>query len=116
MDLRNWWTLVRSVSERRRARIDNEASDVAQRSRRAVLGRVGDEAREMGRFELRGYVRARAAMVIHREAGRLLMGRRQVSDPIRAQLVDLATRQVVDLVVADLVETWAWHRGHRAAA
>ena len=115
MNLRQCIALFRSVAGRR-ARIDDDASDIARRSRWVVLGRIGDGAREMGRFELRGYVRARAALVIRREAGILLAGRRNASDPVRQQLIDLATRQVVDLVVADLVETWSWHRAYRAVA
>ena len=70
----------------------------------------------MGRSELRGYVRARAALVIRREVGILLAGRRNVSDPVRQRLIDLATRHVVDLVVADLAEVWAWHRSYLAVA
>jgi hypothetical protein len=109
MNLLQCVAVLRSVTGRR-ARIDDDASDIARRSRKAALGRIGIGAREMGRFELRGYVRARAALVIRREVGILLAGRRNASDPVRQQLADLATRQVVDLVVADLAEVSAWHR------
>jgi hypothetical protein len=115
MNLLQCIAVLRSVAGRR-ARLDDDASDIARRSRKGALGRIGDAAREMRRFELRGYVRARAALVIRREAGILLAGRRNVSDPVRQQLIDLATRQVVDLVVADLVEVWSWHRSCRAVA
>ena len=115
MDLLHCLALLRQIGTRR-STLDADASDVARRGRKAVLGRIGDEARLMGPSELLGYVRARAALVIHREVGRLLVGRRDVSDRARRQLVDMAMRQVVDMVVAELAESWAWRRGYRAAA
>jgi hypothetical protein len=111
MNLRQCVAVLRSVAGRR-ARIDDDASGIARRSHWVVLGRIGIGAREMGRSELRGYVRARAALVIRREAGTLLAGRRNASDPVRQRLIDLATRKVVDLAVADLAEVWAWKRSY----
>ena len=113
MDLFHRFALLRKVAGRR-ATIVDDASDVARRSRWVVLGRVGDGARERGRAELQGYVRARAAVVIHREVGILLASRRNVSNLARQTLIDVATREVVDLVVADLAEIW--YRSYRAAA
>lgn len=84
---------------RRVARLTHE---VTEQSREAVRARLGDHAMEMSLAEARGYVRARAAAVIHRVADAALADQRPLPAWARDQLVAQATDRVVQQVTLDL--------------
>lgn len=78
------------------------ARQVAQRSYAVVRESVGNHTLAFSRAEARGYVRAKAAVVIRAEA-RLLAGRhRTLSQAALANIIHLASDRVVQSVLADL--------------
>jgi hypothetical protein len=89
-----------------RLRIENRlpdmAEEIAAHSRSAVWSRVVDAASEMGRNEARGYVRARAAEIVNGAIDAYLLENGTLAGPVRLQLVELTTDQVVSRTVADL--------------
>ncbi|MEX0938141.1 MAG: hypothetical protein WDZ59_09810 [Pirellulales bacterium] len=78
------------------------AQYVAKRSAGPVRRRLGLHVGQMSAAEARGYIRARAASVIAREAGIALNGIAAVADRLRDPLVVRSTSLVVDQVARDL--------------
>ncbi|MEX0679408.1 MAG: hypothetical protein WD063_20195 [Pirellulales bacterium] len=77
-------------------------SEVAQRSVGPVLGRVRRRAATMRIAEARGYVRARALEIVHRELAGLQKGREKLDPALQTEIVSQATDAVVVRVMAEL--------------
>jgi len=91
------------IAKRRRARkAALIGSEVAQRSVGAVLGRVRRRAATMRIAEARGYVRARALEIVHRELATLQKGREKLDPALQTEIVSQATDAVVVRVLAEL--------------
>ena len=104
MGLFNLITLLR-----KRERLTRIARRIAERSLDEVARRVVGLSPEMSLAETRGYVRARAAVVIYREVNLLLARERRIHFDDRTRLVRLATEEVVHDIVAQM----AFHSGQR---
>jgi hypothetical protein len=90
-------------SRRRLARKAAEiASEVAARSVQPVLGRVRRRAVTMRIAEARGYVRARALEIVHRELAVLQKGREKLDPALQTEIVGQAVESVLASVMADL--------------
>jgi hypothetical protein len=77
-------------------------SEVAQRSVGPVLGRVRRRTATMRIAEARGYVRARALEIVHRELATLQKGREKLDPALQTEIVSQATDAVVVRVMAEL--------------
>ncbi len=77
-------------------------SEVAQRSVGPVLGRVRRRTATMRVAEARGYVRARALEIVHRELAARQKGREKLDPALQTQIVSQATESVVVRVMAEL--------------
>lgn len=78
------------------------ARQVAQRSYGLVRESVGSHVLAFSRAEARGYVRAKAGVVIRAEARSLAGRHRSLSQAALAQIVNQARDRVVQSVLADL--------------
>lgn len=94
-----WNFLSRRRNARKAAAI---SSEVAQRSVGPVLGRVRRRAATMRIAEARGYVRARALEIVHRELAAVQKGREKLDATLQTEIVSLATQAVVVRVMAEL--------------
>lgn len=91
------------LAKRRNARkVVAISSEVAQRSVAPVLGRVRRRATTMRVAEARGYVRARALEIVHRELATLQKGREKLDPALQTQIVSQAVESVVVRVMAEL--------------
>ena len=97
MSIWNFFSSRRNA--RQAARIGNE---VAGRSVGPVLGRVRRRAATMRVAEARGYVRARALEIVHRELAALQKGREKLDPALQTKIVSQATDAVVVRVIAEL--------------
>jgi len=77
------------------------ADMLAQTAIDPVCCRLGATMSTMGAAEARGYVRARAALIIHRSVDAHLARDPQLPRATRAQLVKLTSDRVVRLVLSD---------------
>jgi hypothetical protein len=86
-----------------RRRIKTELVEAAQaiavRHRIAVWERVEDTVPQMSPSEARGYIRARAATIVHSEADKVIAGHDLLTDAQLPLLVAAAT----DAVIADIL-------------
>ena len=86
-----------------RRRINTELVEAAQaiavRRRIAVWERVEDTVPQMSTSEARGYIRARAATIVHSEADKVIAGHDLLTD---AQL-PLLVAAAPDAVIADIL-------------
>ena len=86
-----------------RRRINTELVEAAQaiavRHRIAVWERVEDTVPQMSPSEARGYIRARAATIVHSEADKVIAGHDLLTDAQLPLLVAAAT----DAVIADIL-------------
>ena len=99
---------MRSRSEERLAKL---AKRVVERSRSEVTRRLLGLRADMSNSEARGYIRARAAVVVQREVN-LALGREQRLRPSdRRRLIAMVTDALVNGVFHDGVTL-----GHRVAA
>lgn len=94
-----WNFIVRRRNARKAAHI---ASEVAQRSAAPVLGRVRRRAATMRVAEARGYVRARALEIVHRELASLQKGQQKLDPALQTEIVSQASEAVVLRVMAEL--------------
>jgi hypothetical protein len=78
------------------------ASEVAKRSVGPVLGRVRRRAATMRIAEARGYVRARALEIVHRELAAVQKGREKLEPALQTEIVGQAVEAVVARVMAEL--------------
>jgi hypothetical protein len=91
------------ISRRRNARkAALIASEVAQRSTGPVLGRVRRRAATMRISEARGYVRARALEIVHRELATVQKGQGKLDPALQTEIVSQATEAVVVRVMTEL--------------
>ncbi|MEX0978677.1 MAG: hypothetical protein WDZ48_07490 [Pirellulales bacterium] len=94
------WNVISRWRNTRRAALIG--SEVAQRSVGPVLGRVRRRAATMRIAEARGYVRARALEIVHRELAALQKGREKLDPALQTEIVSQATDTVVVRVMAEL--------------
>ncbi len=94
-----WSFLTRRRNDRMVAQMSGE---LAQRSTAPVLDRVRRRAATMRVAEARGYVRARALDIVHRELAALHNGAIRLDPTIQAQIIGRATEAVVQHVLAEL--------------
>jgi hypothetical protein len=94
-----WSFFSRRRNARKAALISGE---VAQRSVGPVLTRVRRRAATMRIAEAKGYVRARALEIVHRELGAVQKGREKLEPAMQTEIVSLATEAVIVRVMAEL--------------
>ena len=94
-----WSFLTRSRTDRIVAHVGRE---VAQRSYQPVLDRVRRRAATMRIAEARGYVRARALEIVHRELAAVHDGPIQLEPALQTAIISQATEAVVVHVLAEL--------------
>jgi hypothetical protein len=85
------------------------AQQVAQRSQLEVSRRLIGLSSEMSRAEARGYIRTRAAVVVHREVN-LLLQQHRLRAAERVRVIELATDLLVDdclNAAGSLARCWA---------
>ncbi len=109
-----WNFISRRRSARKAALI---SSEVAQRAVGPVLGRVRRRAASMRVSEARGYVRARALELVHRELAAVQKGREKLDPALQTEIVSRATEAVMSRVLAELRSAASTPRpeGRRAA-
>src|ERR1051325_6503225 len=108
-----WDLLLPHRTGRLQARLANE---IAQRSRAEVWQRVEHRARTMRLAEARGYMRARAAEIIHREVDHALACQHGHASLNREQILNQSTDLVVTLLFRDLLHVPPRFRPLRLAA
>lgn len=91
-----WTNLLRHLTGE--AKLEEVAQRAAARTRHAVWERVRWQIGSMGPAEARGYVRARSALVVHREVDRLLRHDGLVRRSARSRLIELTTEAVLRIV------------------
>lgn len=92
------------------------ANQLARRTESSVWQRVEHRLAAMSLDEGRGYIRARAAIVIDRQVDVLLAEQRQIAAKDRRALVDRATDVVIARVVEIHLTAKSRPRGQRQAA
>jgi hypothetical protein len=91
------------LARRRTARFAaRAAAEVADRSYAAVLGRVRRRAATMRVAEARGYVRARALEIVHRELAAVHNGQIKLDPAVQTGIISQATEAIVVRVLAEL--------------
>lgn len=84
------------------AALDRLAADLAEQALAAVLLRSRTRAAKMRTAEARGYIRARAAAVIHQQVDAELQHRPAAQGGYRADLIERATEAVIRLALGQL--------------
>ena len=87
-------------SFRNEARLAGAARVLAARARHAVWLRVAERVPGMGVNESRGYIRARAAAVVHGEVDAILSSDRTLCARHRRQLIDLTCDELARQILA----------------
>jgi hypothetical protein len=72
------------------------AREIAERSRIEVLRRLVGLSPDMSNAEARGYIRTRAAVVVHREVNLWMHHQHNLPLADRSKLIELATELLVD--------------------
>jgi hypothetical protein len=96
-------------------RLAEMSERVAGRSRLVVWQRVVDRLPTLGPTEARGYIRARAAAVIHAETDRLIQQEGDRVGRMRTQIIESALLSLVNAIVAQITQRQPSGR-QRAAA
>lgn len=96
-------------------RLAEMSERVAGRSRMAVWQRIVERAATLGPTESRGYIRARAASVIHREIDRLIEQEGPAVGRMRERIISRATESLVETIVGQLAQRRVSY-SHRKAA
>jgi hypothetical protein len=99
-------------------RVTQLAGEIARRSRQDVWHRVHHRIGPMSLAEARGYIRARAAEIVHDQTQAAMEQPSGVPARYRERLLDEATELVIQFVLADLLKLSQQHflRHRRAAA
>ena len=93
----SWFTMFTRF--RRETKLVDLAEIIASRSRHAVWQRVCQRAPHMNVSEARGYIRARAANIVHFEVDQIVKDHLQtVTEEMRPRLIQMSTDAVVRLV------------------
>ena len=71
------------------------AERIAARSRQAIWQRVWQRVGTLGPAEARGYIRARAAAIVHQETDRLIAQEGPRASELRDKLIAAATETVI---------------------
>ncbi len=100
---------------RHERRLEALAGQIASDSQAAVQQRLRADVVQLGRGELRGYIRARAAAVVHHEVERLMATQPQILRKSQPELVQRATNQVVQRLAHELFFTVPLEQRRRAA-
>ena len=109
-----WFELLDRYFERQRA--SQLAMDIAERSHTSVWDRSNEQAVAMRFPEARGYVRARAAAVIHSQVAKHQEEIDSLDVDLRLELVERATQAVVDSVTHELLKSPRRFAARRLAA
>ncbi len=96
-------------------RLTEMAERVAGRSRLAVWQRIVERTATLGPTESRGYIRARAAGVVHAETDRLIQQEGATVGRLRERIIAAATNSLVETLVAQLQHRRSAHGLRRAA-
>jgi hypothetical protein len=96
-------------------RLTEMSERVAGRSRLAVWQRVVDRLPTLGPTEARGYIRARAAAVVHAETDRLVEQEGDRVGRMRARIIEAAQQSLVDAIHGQFAQRQA-SGSQRAAA
>ena len=94
------WNFISRLRHARKA--GPISSEVAQRSVGPVLGRVRRRTATMRIAEARGYVRARALEIVHRELAARQKGSEKLDPALQTRIVSQATESVVVRVMAEM--------------
>jgi hypothetical protein len=97
-------------------RLDQLAQRVAERSRVEVSRRICGVTPEMSPAEIRGYIRARSAVVVHREVNLALQRERHLSTSERTRLIEMATEMLVRTFTPPMVQSQRAPGSHSQAA
>lgn len=81
------------------------AERVAGRSRLATYQRVCDRLPTLGAHEARGYIRARAALIVNQEADRLIAQEGAAVQKMRSQLITAAMDSLVTAILTQAEQT-----------
>lgn len=110
----SWFKLLaKPVAETRLAEL---ADRIAVETRHRVWQKVRQRAPYLGPAEIRGYVRARVATIIHSEVARVLASEAGVRRSQHARLIELANDAVTRLVAIQVRAMSFSSAGVRAAA
>ena len=99
---------------RNQQRLVRVAENIATRSHDRVWQRTGIMAARMTAAEARGYIRARAVTVIHREAERHFSDQNHLPLTLRSEVMELAVESLIESIQKQL--TAATHPALRQAA
>jgi len=108
-----WELFLPGRTARRQARLANE---IAQRCRVDAWSRIERRATGMRLAEARGYMRSRAAEIIHREVDQALACQNVTDGLNREELVNQTTDLLVALLFRELLHVPARYRPLRRAA
>jgi hypothetical protein len=84
------------------ANLQRLAEEIAEHALPAVLQRSRPRAVKMRMAEARGYIRARAALVIHQQVDAELQHRAAAQVRYRSELIERATEAVIGLALSDM--------------
>ncbi|MCL4207143.1 MAG: hypothetical protein KJ000_32075 [Pirellulaceae bacterium] len=76
--------------------LTRSAQEIAERSHIEVLRRLVGLSPDMSNAEARGYIRTRAAVVVHREVNLWMHRQHHLPPADRSKLIELATELLVD--------------------
>ena len=88
------------ASLRSESRLQSASRGIAARVRSQVWLRVAERVPAMGANESRGYIRARAALLVQREVDSLYEEDQTLKARHRRQLIDLASDELVRQIIA----------------
>jgi hypothetical protein len=92
------------------------AESISDRCVSPVWDRVQRRANSLGSTEAKGYIRARAGSIINRQATRVIAETGHiVNDSIRLRIIDIATDQVVESTIRQIIENRQSHALRRVA-
>jgi hypothetical protein len=117
--LMNWTGFISDRLSRRRvttAALQTLAENLAEQGLQAVVKRSLSRAAGMRLSEARGYIRARAAQVIHESVDQELQKRSAAHAHYRSEIIERATEAVVSLTIRELVTHPVEHRRATRAA
>ena len=80
-------------------RVEEFSNTIASRSQSAIWNRVAHQVASLGAAEARGYIRARAAAVIHQETNRLITEVGSRFESRRRRLTESATEKVIPWIL-----------------
>jgi hypothetical protein len=107
--------LIQLMFSGRRVRLEELASQIAERAMAEVERRLSNSIHAMSSAEARGYVRARAARPVRQQMQFVLAGVPALTPEQTQEVLARATDRTVMLVVSEMVKSSRGSRMRRAA-